>query len=434
MKLLVFAHTPPPHHGQSYMVQLMLNGFGGDCRPGKSGARDASSQPLPGSRGILCYHVNSRVSRDLEDVGSTRYGKIFLILGHCLEAIWCRYRYGVRTLYYVPAPGKAAALYRDWLVMAICRPFFDRVVFHWHATNLSKWLEMCSGMTTRRLTYRFLKQADLSIVLSKFNRFNAEKLWPRRVAVVPNGIPDPCPEFETLALPRRRARLLVRKKLLSGEPVTEAERSAAGERPEVVRVLYLAHCTREKGVFDAALGVLKANLAAERQGLPLRFHLTAAGTFQDPAEKLEFDAMLAASAGANAIQCVGFVQGAQKTQALLDADLLCFPSHWENQPVTVIESMAFGLPLVISRLPSVQEMLPEGYSAVAEVADGDQTAAGLFSLLEYGDFEGLRRHFLTRFTLETYYANMAEVLRSVDPEAAPSKPVDAAGLPNMLSS
>ncbi len=24
MKLLVFAHTPPPHHGQSYMVQLML--------------------------------------------------------------------------------------------------------------------------------------------------------------------------------------------------------------------------------------------------------------------------------------------------------------------------------------------------------------------------------------------------------------------------
>src|SRR5216684_2146980 len=32
MKLLVFAHTPPPHHGQSYMVQVMLEGFGGDRR------------------------------------------------------------------------------------------------------------------------------------------------------------------------------------------------------------------------------------------------------------------------------------------------------------------------------------------------------------------------------------------------------------------
>jgi hypothetical protein len=32
MKVVVFAHTPPPHHGQSYMVQLMLEGFGRDKR------------------------------------------------------------------------------------------------------------------------------------------------------------------------------------------------------------------------------------------------------------------------------------------------------------------------------------------------------------------------------------------------------------------
>ena len=27
MKVLVFAHTPPPHHGQSQMVQYMVDGF-----------------------------------------------------------------------------------------------------------------------------------------------------------------------------------------------------------------------------------------------------------------------------------------------------------------------------------------------------------------------------------------------------------------------
>ena len=37
MKLLVFAHTPPPHHGQSYMVGLMLNHFGGDQRQRPAG-------------------------------------------------------------------------------------------------------------------------------------------------------------------------------------------------------------------------------------------------------------------------------------------------------------------------------------------------------------------------------------------------------------
>ena len=46
MKLLVFAHTPPPHHGQSYMVQLMLDGFGGDARRRND---DPDHPPVPES-------------------------------------------------------------------------------------------------------------------------------------------------------------------------------------------------------------------------------------------------------------------------------------------------------------------------------------------------------------------------------------------------
>src|SRR6185312_13962053 len=135
MKLLVFAHTPPPHHGQSYMVQLMLNGFGGDHR--KPAVATAAAGPL----GLTCYHVNAQVSKELADIGDFRLGKLFLLLGYCLQAIWCRFRYGVTTLYYVPAPGKPSALYRDWLVMFLCRPFYKTVILHWHAAGLAHWLE-----------------------------------------------------------------------------------------------------------------------------------------------------------------------------------------------------------------------------------------------------------------------------------------------------
>ena len=34
------------------------------------------------------------------------------------------------------APGKRAALYRDWVVMVLCRPFFRQVIHHWHAVGL----------------------------------------------------------------------------------------------------------------------------------------------------------------------------------------------------------------------------------------------------------------------------------------------------------
>src|SRR5215471_15389745 len=111
MKLLIFAHTPPPHHGQSYMVQLMLEGFGGDRRKQK---RDVANNSVGAQKyGIDCYHVNVRLSKKLEDIGDLRLGKVFLLLGYCLQAVWCRYRYDVTTMYYIPAPGKPSALYRD---------------------------------------------------------------------------------------------------------------------------------------------------------------------------------------------------------------------------------------------------------------------------------------------------------------------------------
>ncbi|MGH7866539.1 MAG: hypothetical protein ACREP9_02645, partial [Candidatus Dormibacteraceae bacterium] len=166
MKLLVFAHTPPPHHGQSYMVQLMLEGFGGDHRSESGGTGS-------GQFGICCYHVNARLSGTMLDIGSFQSRKITRLLGYCLQAIWCRFRYGVRTMYYVPAPGVRAALYRDWMVMLICRPFFKRVVLHWHAAGLADWLEASASGFSRWLSRRLLGTPDLSIVLSEYNRGDA---------------------------------------------------------------------------------------------------------------------------------------------------------------------------------------------------------------------------------------------------------------------
>src|SRR5580765_7049621 len=118
MKLLVFAHTPPPHHGQSYMVQLMLAGFGGDRRKlhSSNGAplngHKGSATENPRRFGIECYHVNARLSQRLEDIGDLRVGKFILLLGYCAQAVWCRFRYGVTNFYYIPAPGKRSALLR----------------------------------------------------------------------------------------------------------------------------------------------------------------------------------------------------------------------------------------------------------------------------------------------------------------------------------
>jgi glycosyltransferase involved in cell wall biosynthesis len=410
MKLLVFAHTPPPHHGQSYMVQLMLKGFGGNQRRGGADAEAAAKH------GLECYHVNAQVSKQLDDIGGFRLGKMFLLLGFCAQAIWCRFRYGVTTLYYVPAPGKSYALYRDWVVMMVCRPFYRKIILHWHAAGLAGWLETSVRMRTRSVTYRFLKNVDLSIVLSDYNRADAEKLVPKRVAVVPIGIPDPCPKFDTEILPRREGRMAARARLLAKEPQTDADNQYSEGHPEIIKVLYLAHCMREKGLFDTLEGVALANKQLSAAQSALRMHLTVVGAFVSEAEEQEFQRRVAELGMGKVVQCLGFVSTERKHQCLAEADMFCFPTYYgaENQPGNLIEAMAFGLPVVTTRFRSLPEMLPMGYPAVVSPKAPREVAEALCRLVSGNPCKELRAHFLQHFTLDEHLRKMAEAIRSVE--------------------
>jgi hypothetical protein len=132
VKLLVFAHKPPPYHGQSYAVQLMLEGFGGEVRQeAVAGSRpEATASSAGAQHGIECYHIDCRFSDDFADLGRVKFKKALLIVKYCLQAIWCRLRHGAKNFYYIPAPSLRVPLYRDWVVMLLCRPFFRRTIFH----------------------------------------------------------------------------------------------------------------------------------------------------------------------------------------------------------------------------------------------------------------------------------------------------------------
>jgi glycosyltransferase involved in cell wall biosynthesis len=411
MKLVVFAHTPPPHHGQSYMVQLMLEGFGGDVRGRKPGA----VSPF----GIECYHVNARFSETLEDVGEFQGTKILLVFWFCLQALWLRFRHGATHLYYVPAPGKAVALYRDWLVMLFCRPFFHGVILHWHAAGLAKWLEMASSSLARSLTYRLYRPVTLSIVLSQYNAGDAEKLLSRNVRVVPNGIADPCPDFKEAILPRRRARVAARQKLLAGGALSPWEVQAAGGDPQVIKVLFLAHCMRQKGLFDALEGVVEAEHRLRGAGLPLSLELIVAGEFPQAPERAEFERRLAELAGradSPQVKYVGFVSGDRKWQSFAGADIFCFPTYYyaESFGLVIVEAMAFGLPVVTTRWRTIPELFPDNYPGLVPTRSPGQIAEALQRAAGLDLTESMRGLFLERYTFATHLSRLAEAIRSVE--------------------
>ena len=394
MKLLVFAHTPPPHHGQSFMVELMLAGFGGDAR--------AATPREP--RALECYHVNCRVSDGMDDIGSLRCGKFFRLLGYCMEALWCRFRHGVRTLYYIPAPGKRSALYRDWVVMALCRPFFKNLVLHWHASGLGEWLEKEGHPLERWITRTLLGRPALSIPLAQASSQDA--LWMRslRTSVVPNGIPDPCPEFTQEVLPCRKARIQERERRL--------QQPADSGAPLVFRVLHLAHCTRQKGLFDSLEGIAIFNARHSQ----IQAHFTVAGAFMTPQEEEAFHERIARPDLAGAVTYAGFVAGPEKKRLLEETDCLCFPTFHppESFPLTIVEALAFGIPTVATRWRAIPEILPPDYPGFVAPEAPEEIAGALDRLATTDCAEALRARYLARFSVTSHLAQLGAALKALE--------------------
>lgn len=371
MKLVVFAHVPPPHHGQSQMVKLMVEGF--------------AAEP---SLGIQVLHVDARLSEGMSDIGAVRGGKIRALAGFCRQALQLSRDHGCRSLYYIPSPPKRSSLYRDFLVMALIRWRFRRVILHWHAVGLGAWLQSEAWPWERWLARACLGRAWRAIVLAQSNRADAELLRPKSVAVVGNGIPDPCPEYWK-GLDSRRA---------------------AGSREGVIRVLFMAHCTRDKGLFGAVDAVAAANRDSQDG---LRFHLTIAGSFLSATEEAEFRAWAARPGVADGVEIVGFVAGADKDRLLRESDLFLFPTYFANegQPLNLIEAMAYGLPCVTTRWRSIPEYFPPDYPGLCVPRDVPALARALRAVVGKVDGNALRREFEARFTIGAHLRALAAAIR-----------------------
>lgn len=142
----------------------------------------------------------------------------------------------------------------------------------------------------------------------------------------------------------------------------------------VPTVVVTARLSAEKGhlVLVGALERLRS------RGLDVRARFIGSGPLE-----ADLRAAVADAGVADLVEFVGVLAPSGVAAALHDADVFCLPSFAEGLPVSIMEAMAVGVPVVTTFISGIPELVVNGHTGwVVPAGDADALAVALRSALE----------------------------------------------------
>ena len=349
--------------------------------------------------------------KNIEDIGKFQLRKVILLFYYCIKLTWINFRHSPNAVYYVPAPAKRIAIYRDWLILRILKLYNSKIIFHWHAVGLGAWFKNRDDQNwvqhfENYLIYSNYRSVNLSIVLSDSLRSDAETFTPKKVVVIHNGIADPCPDFHQTVIQHRENKLAQRKAMLAGEQVDDTELR--------FNFIFLSQCSKEKGLFDALNGLMLLTKIIRLKHTKIKISFKVAGPFSSMGEEREFRNI---SEKQNEIEVTlfGFVRGEVKRLLLTEGDCLLFPTYYTSEgfPVAVIEALAFGLPVLATNWRGIPEIMGEDYDYLVPINNPQLIAEKAQQILFFQHFSKLRKRYEDNFTLDKFTMQMRKVILSL---------------------
>ena len=373
-KYLLVGPIPPPATGQSVSFDMLLQGMvdkGFDSYVVDLARRDASS----------ASQFSWRRSKEISAV-CAKFAK----------GLWGGYRN-----VYITIAQSAVGFLRDCIMVWLARLFSAHIVVHLKGGNYGGFYHS-QGPLMRFLVRKTLLQVDTIMVLGEGLKqmYDFEPALKDKIYVVPNGLPV---EFEGMSKSLPEA----------GAPIN---------------ILYLSNLIESKGIFDllAAIQQLKhqygINISAVFAGKFLASSDDQIVSSAEDAESHFFD-LLKDYQIEDCVQYVGQVSGDEKWQLLEKSHFFVLPSNYvnEGQPVSIIEAMAYGCPVVTTHFRAIPDLVVDGESGVfIEYGDVDQLSLGVFGLVKdpgrYHDMSrAAMRRYQSHFTMQAHLDRILPMLR-----------------------
>lgn len=304
-RILFVLHLPPPVHGAAIV---------GKC------IHDSERV----NRAFDCHYVNLTTAQSLEDIGKGGLKKLMAFARKMMEI-----RKVIKSTkpdaVYVTPNSAGGPFYKDFVVVQLCKWWSKRkVILHFHnkgvSTRQDRWVD-------DRLYRWFFRNAEVILLGKPLYEDVKRYVKEEQVDYCPNGIPD------------------------SSYVYTERTN-------EVPHILWLTNIMLTKGLREYldALAILK------KQGV--RFEADFVGGTTVEVSEAQFRTALRERGLEDCTHYAGRKYGQDKEAFFCRADLFVLPSYTEAFPLTILEAMQHGLPVVATNVGGVSIAVEQGVNGL----------------------------------------------------------------------
>lgn len=140
-----------------------------------------------------------------------------------------------------------------------------------------------------------------------------------------------------------------------------------------LNILFLARMIKEKGIYETIDGAVQA---VSRYNLKLKLTIAGDGKELKPARlyasKLERFSI--------PYEFTGYAMGPKKYDLYSKASLYCLPSYNEGMPLSVLEAMIFGLPIIVSKVGQIPNVLNEMNGVLLNNISSEEVGKGIYKI------------------------------------------------------
>ena len=312
--ILLIAPLPPPYNGQTIATELLVN------------------SKIKELYNLEIINITSFSNR-MRESGKFEIWRLVEILYYFFKHLIRLFIFSP-DIVYITISQSSLGFLRDIPFIWSSKIFRKRCVIHLHGGYFRRFYEN-SPVIYKRVIKKTLRKVDYAVVLSESLRGMFEGIVPNnKIIVIPNSVSN--------------------KFILTDEELNnKIIKIKSSNMTSTFKVLHLSNLIPSKGYFN----VLETALLARQCNLPIEFIFAGAWVSKEDEKKV---ADFIDRYKLDNVRFTGIVTGNCKREILLNSNVFVLPSKYEGLPISMLEAMGMGLPVIVTPVGGIPDVVMEG--------------------------------------------------------------------------